>query len=99
MKSRKTPREKKELDYDKQRRTHWDSQKAARKAIPESKRAARQIIRRRSSVLLNQADSCEEPPTASELAEVEKKNRFQKYLGDRESLREHVKHVQQRRKS
>jgi hypothetical protein len=34
---RKSPSEKKSLDYKKQRRTTWDSDKAARKAIPAAK--------------------------------------------------------------
>jgi len=100
MKSRKTPREKKELDYDKQRRTHWDSQKAARKAIPASRRAAHQIIRKRSSELIHASEgSPEDAPSAQELAVVAKVNRYRKYNEMPESLREHVEHAQQRRKS
>ncbi|MGH9522901.1 MAG: hypothetical protein ACRD3E_10250 [Terriglobales bacterium] len=91
---RKTPKEKTELDYDKQRRTHWDNQKAARKAIPAAKRAARQIIRKRSNEKLASAlDEDEDAsPTANELVELERDNRFRKF-GAGEILREHVKHI------
>jgi len=98
VKNRKTPQEKKELDYDRQRRTHWDSQKAARKAIPASKRAARQIIRKRSSELLNEAVvNGENVPTAAEMAELERRERYRKY-GRGETLREHVQHIQREKK-
>ena len=95
---RKTPKEKKEADYKKQHRTHWDSDKAARKAIPAAKQAARQIIRKRSAELLH--TSLSEPegtPTAAELAEIEKHNRYRSY-GHGETLREHVSDQAQRRK-
>ncbi len=101
---RKTPREKKELDYDRQRRTHWDSDKAARKAIPAAKRAAHQIIRKRSAELIAMSSpDAEDLPTGAELAELEKRNRYRKYwgagaTGGAETLREHVKHQSASRK-
>jgi hypothetical protein len=93
MPRRKTPREKKDLDYDRQRRTHWDSQKAARKAIPAAKQAARQVIRKRSAEMLATPDQGE-APTAAELQEIEKRNRYRKYNSRPETLRDHVQHVQ-----
>ena len=97
MSRHKTPREKKELDYDRQRRTHWDSQKAARKAIPAAKQAARQIIRKRSAEILATPDQ-DQAPTAAELQEIEKRNRYRKYKPDPETLRVHVAHQQKDRR-
>jgi len=96
MARRKTPREKKELDYDRQRRTHWDSQKAARTAIPAAKQAARQIIRKRSAEMLATPDQ-DWAPTAAELQEIEKRNRYRKYNPCPETLRVHVAHQQKDR--
>lgn len=87
---RKTPKEKKEADYKKQRRTHWDNDKAARKAIPAAKQAARQIIRKRSDELIQASLSDpDDAPTAAELAEIEKENRYRSY-GHGKTLGEHV---------
>ena len=99
MARRKTPREKKELDYDKERRTHWDSQKAARKAIPAAKQYASQVIRKRSHELIDTTLSDSETElTASELAALSGKLRYRPYFGHRETLREHVAHQQKDRR-
>ncbi|MCU1308539.1 MAG: hypothetical protein JWN45_3234 [Acidobacteriaceae bacterium] len=52
---RKTPLEKKEVDYIRQRRTHWDSDKAARKAIPAAKRRAHKEIRKQANEIVRAA--------------------------------------------
>jgi hypothetical protein len=95
---RKTPNEKKRADYKKQRRTHWDSDKAARKAIPAAKRAARQIIRKRSGELIDAslADP-DSAPTPVELDLIEKRNRYRSY-GHGHALETHVAHQRKGRK-
>jgi hypothetical protein len=98
---RKTAGEKKEADYKWQRRTHWDSDKGTRKAIPEAKRAARQIIRKRAAEFIDSSVAQpENAPTAAGLAEaeIEKRNRYRKYWGG-EPLREHVEHQKRSRKA
>lgn len=53
--SSRTPPEKKLLDYKHQKRTNWDSDKGARKAIPAAKRRKRKSVRQAGDGLLRQA--------------------------------------------
>jgi len=57
VRRRASPQEKKAADYKKQRRSHWDSNKAARKAIPLSKALRNRGIRHTSDKLVAAAVS------------------------------------------
>jgi hypothetical protein len=52
---KKSPQAKKILDYKHQKRTNWDSDKAARKAIPAAKRRKNKGIRKSANELLHVA--------------------------------------------
>jgi hypothetical protein len=57
--ARRTPQEKKQIDYKRQRRSRWDSDKAAREAIPRSKALRNRKIRKTAKLLLKKEDSAE----------------------------------------
>jgi len=100
---RKSPQEKKETDYVRQRRTHWDSDKAARKAIPASKRrhnkgvrkAANEIVRlaERISVLGNE----DLDDVASQKLVSEPTISINPKYGHGVTLRQHISRQQERR--
>ncbi len=92
--SRRTPQAKKELDYKKQRRTHWDNDKAARKAIPAAKARKNRTIRRESKRAI-QTETVEEL-TIGNMRAIDRVAPADKY-GRGESLEQHLQRRAARR--
>jgi hypothetical protein len=96
MARKKTPQEKKEADYEKQRRTRWDSDKAARKAIPAAKARRNRSLRRAADNLIKYEEPEEVGARAVEVLYTH--NPLEKY-GKPETLRKHIEHQEKRRQA
>jgi hypothetical protein len=92
--ARRTPQEKKELDYKRQRRTNWDNDKAARKAIPAAKARKNRTIRRDSKLTIR-TEAIEEL-TIGSMRSIDRTAPGDKY-GRGETLGNHVLKQKERR--
>ena len=104
MAKRVSPQEKKELDYDKQRRFHHNNDKSARKWVPARKARLSRAARRDSKEILMSAvnavseiDSLDDQVSSGLLMKVAPREYFSK--DGSESLREHVQHQLERKNS